>query len=415
MSAFFSPPPESFGKFFFESARRLCDIRRKPMKVPFNRISLEGSEIRNIEEAIAVGHLQGDGKFMKICEEKISAMAGAKAALLTNSCTASLDMAAMLCDISAGDEVIVPSYTFVSSANAFVLRGAKPVFCDISPDTLNIDASKIEELVTPRTRAIVPVHYAGVGCEMDEILAVAKRHSVKVVEDAAQGFMASYKGRALGSIGDFGSISFHGTKNVVCGEGGALLVNDPKFRDRACFIREKGTNRIHFVEGKIDKYTWVDCGDSFIPSEILAAFLAAQLDAAERLTSGRVAAWNYYYSRLSELERSGDLQLAKIPEHCRHNAHIFFILTDSPETEKELEKFMKSREIGVAQHYAPLHLCPMARRLGCASRPLPVSERLSKTMLRLPIFSSISRAEQDFVCDCLGEFFRGKQARRALA
>lgn len=415
MSAFFSPPPESFGKFFFESARRLCDIRRKPMKVPFNRISLEGSEIRNIEEAIAVGHLQGDGKFMKICEEKISAMAGAKAALLTNSCTASLDMAAMLCDISAGDEVIVPSYTFVSSANAFVLRGAKPVFCDISPDTLNIDASKIEELVTPRTRAIVPVHYAGVGCEMDEILAVAKRHSVKVVEDAAQGFMASYKGRALGSIGDFGSISFHGTKNVVCGEGGALLVNDPKFRDRACFIREKGTNRIHFVEGKIDKYTWVDCGDSFIPSEILAAFLAAQLDAAERLTSGRVAAWNYYYSRLSELERSGDLQLAKIPEHCRHNAHIFFILTDSPETEKELEKFMKSREIGVAQHYVPLHLCPMARRLGCASRPLPVSERLSKTMLRLPIFSSISRAEQDFVCDCLGEFFRGKRARRALA
>ena len=225
--------------------------------------------------------------------------------------------------VEDGDEVIVPTYTFVSSINAFVLRGAKPVFCDITADTLNIDASKIEELITPKTRAIVPVHYAGVGCDMDEINALAQKRSIKVVEDAAQGFCASYKGKMLGTIGDFGSISFHGTKNVVCGEGGALLVNDMKYRDRACFIREKGTNRIKFVEGKIDKYTWVDYGDSYIPSEILAAFLAAQLNAAEKITAARVEAWNYYYGRLSELEARGDLRLAKVPGYCAHNAHIF--------------------------------------------------------------------------------------------
>lgn len=390
--------------FCFELPRGLCDTRAK-MNIPFNRISLEGSEVSNIEQAIASGHLQGDGKFMKICEEKIAELSGAKAALLTNSCTASLDMAAILCDIREGDEVIVPTYTFVSSINAFVLRGAKPVFCDIREDTLNIDESEIESLITPRTRAIVPVHYAGVGCEMDSICATAAKHSVKVVEDAAQGFCATYKNRALGTIGDFGSLSFHGTKNVICGEGGALLVNDMQYRDRACFIREKGTNRIQFVEGKIDKYTWVDYGDSFIPSEITAAFLAAQLNIARQLTQTRVAAWNYYYEILSDLEKRGDLKLAKIPAHCGHNAHIFFILTDSPETEKKLEKFMKARGIGVVQHYAPLHQCPMAARLGCDPRPLPVAEKLAKTMLRLPIFSSITRQEQDTVKAALSEFY----------
>ncbi len=376
------------------------------MKIPFNKIFLEGSEMANIKEAIDSGHLQGDGKFMKICEEKIRRLTGAKDALLTNSCTASLDMAALLCDIEDGDEVIVPTYTFVSSINAFVLRGAKPVFCDITADTLNIDASKIEELITPKTRAIVPVHYAGVGCDMDEINALAQKRSIKVVEDAAQGFCASYKGEMLGTIGDFGSISFHGTKNVVCGEGGALLVNDMKYRDRACFIREKGTNRIKFVEGKIDKYTWVDYGDSYIPSEILAAFLAAQLNAAEKITAARVEAWNYYYGRLSELEARGDLRLAKVPGYCAHNAHIFFVLTDSPDTEKRLEKFMKESGVGVVQHYAPLHLCPMAERLGCERRPLPVAETLAKTMLRLPIFSEISREQQDYVCDHIFDFYK---------
>ena len=378
------------------------------MKVPFNRISLVGGELENINRAIASGALHGDGAFTKECEVKIGRASGAPAALLTNSGTAALDIAAILCDLRPGDEVIAPAYTFVSTANAFVLRGAKPVFCDVRRDTLNIDESKIEELVTPRTRVIVPVHYAGVSCEMDAILDIAARRNLVVVEDAAQGFNSFYKGRALGSMGELGALSFHGTKNVMCGEGGALLVNSPDLRERAYFVREKGTNRIQFVEGKIDKYTWVDIGDSYIPSELTAAFLSAQLDARDSLTSPRVAAWNRYFARLSPLEASGRISLPKIPPHCAHNAHIFFLIAGSEAEAKSLSEFLKSRGVASAQHYAPLHLCPMARKLGCDARSLPVAEEVAKSMLRLPIFASISDGEVDYVCDCVEAFYAAK-------
>lgn len=376
------------------------------MKVPFNKISLAGNELENIKVAIAGGAIQGDGAFTKECECKIEQLTKSPTALLTNSGTASLDMAAILCNIVAGDEVIVPSYTFVSTVNAFVLRGAKPVFCDIKPETLNIDETKIEELITPKTKAIVPVHYAGVSCEMDEIMNIARKHNLAVVEDAAQGFFAYYKNRPLGTIGALGALSFHGTKNVICGEGGALLVNDESMRDRAFFVREKGTNRIQFVEGKIDKYTWVDIGSSYIPSEITAAFLSAQLDMAEALTAPRVMAWNYYQQRLDHLKKAGKIGLAKVPNYCKHNAHIFFLTTPDESLTKELSNFLKARQVASVQHYAPLHQCPMAEKLGCDKRSLPVAEKIAKTMLRLPIFASITKDEQDFVCDCVEEFFK---------
>lgn len=375
------------------------------MKVNFNKIPISGGEIENIKEAISSGHLQGDGVFMKRCEREIKRLSGAKSALLTTSGTSSLDMAAILCNITEGDEVIVPTFTFVSSINSFVLRGARPVFCDIRPDTMNIDETKIEALITPRTKVIVPVHYAGVSCQMDAIMDIAKKHNLLVVEDAAQGFMASYKGRALGTIGDLGALSFHSTKNVIAGEGGALYVNDMSMFDRANFIREKGTNRMQFVEGKIDKYTWVDLGSSYIPSELISAFLASQLEKAETFTSMRVAAWRYYAERLSALEKAGVISLCKVPQDCVQNAHIFFINTDSPETTKRLSAFLKESEIATTQHYVPLHDCPMAKKLGCANVSLPVAERLSKTMLRLPIYSAITRAEQDWVADSIFAFF----------
>jgi len=377
------------------------------MKVNFNKIPLTGREISRIEKAIASGHLQGDGEFLKICEKSLREITGAPA-LLTTSCTSALDMAALLLNIKEGDEVIVPTFTFVSSVNAFVLRGAKPVFCDVREDTLNIDETKIKPLITRRTKAIVPVHYAGVSCEMDAILQTARDAGVAVVEDAAQGFCAYYKGRHLGTMGDLGALSFHGTKNVIAGEGGALLCNRSDLFDRANFIREKGTNRIHFVEGKIDKYTWVDYGSSYIPSELIAAFLSAQLEFAKSLTADRVAAWNYYNERLAPLERGGFIKIGKVPAGCKQNAHIFFITTESEETTKALAAFLKSREVSAMSHYAPLHTCPMAEKLGCAKTPLPVAEKLARTMLRLPIYSSITPDEQDWVSDSVAEFFGQK-------
>lgn len=378
------------------------------MKVNFNKIPVSGKEIDYIKEAMASGHLQGDGAFLKKCEASIRETTKSPAALVTTSCTSALDMAAILCDINPGDEVIVPSFTFVSSVNSFVLRGAKPVFCDIRPDTLNIDETKIPELVTEKTKVIVPVHYAGVACEMDTIMKIARQSNVKVVEDAAQGFFAYYKDKHLGTFGETGALSFHSTKNVIAGEGGALLCNDVSLIDRANFIREKGTNRIHFVEGKIDKYTWIDYGSSYIPSELITAFLAAQLEIAKKLTDERVAAWNYYYDRLCPLERAGKISLAKIPPECRHNAHIFFIATDSAQTTKSLAAFLKTKEISAMSHYSPLHTCPMARKLGCSDVSLPVAEKLAQTMLRLPIYSSITPDEQDWVAECVGEFFNFK-------
>ena len=375
------------------------------MKVPFNKISVTGSEISNIEKAIESGHLQGDGKFLRSAESKLRGLLGNDTALVTNSCTSALETAAFLCDIKPGDEVVVPTYTFVTSISSFVLRGAKPVFCDINEETLNMDEKALEGLVGPRTKVIVPVHYAGVSCDMDYISNFAGKRGIKVVEDAAQGFMASYKGVPLGTLGDFGAISFHGTKNVICGEGGAIVMKDRSFFDRANFIREKGTNRIHFVEGKIDKYTWVDYGSSYIPSELCAAFLDAQLDFAVGLTEARVAAWKYYFDRLSPLEKEGRIKLPKVPKNCSHNAHIFFIIASSEGEKEALSNHLKRLGVATASHYSPLHLSPMAKSLGCPGSPLPVAERVTKTMLRLPIFSSITSEELDYVCDGIFKFY----------
>ena len=391
----------------------MCSVSsrmKKTMQIPFNRLALSGAEFENMAKAVESGAIQGDGKFTRLCEEKIRKISKADTALLVNSGTAALDMAAILSGVGPGDEVIVPTYTFVSTVNAFVLRGAKPVFCDVHPGTLNIDEAKIEELITPKTKVIVPVHYAGVSCEMDSILEIAKRHGLLVVEDAAQGFNAYYRGRHLGTIGDLGALSFHGSKNVVCGEGGALLVGNGAFRSRAFYVREKGTNRVDFVEGKIDNYTWVDIGSSYIPSELVSAFLSAQLDSAEDLTRPRVRAWNRYFERLNPLQERGFIFLPEVPSHCVHNAHIFFIRAQSGEAAKALLASLAGRGVSAVQHYAPLHVCPMAERLGCGRRSLPVAENAAKCMLRMPIFASITDDEVDYVCDCVEEFYAGKHA-----
>lgn len=375
------------------------------MKVDFNRLSITGHELEFIQQAIDSGHLQGGGKFLAKCESAISDIVGATS-LMTTSCTTALDMVALLLDIKEGDEIIVPSYTFVSSINPFVLRGAKPVFCDSRADTLNIDETKIENLITDKTKAIVAVHYAGVACEMDTIMAIAKRRKIAVVEDTAQGLYAYYKGKHLGTFGELGAVSFHSTKNVIAGEGGALICNNPNFIDRANFVREKGTNRIHFINGKIDKYTWVDYGSSYIPSELITAFLSAQLMCAKKFTDARIASWNYYYDNLSELEREGKIRLCKVPNGCKHNAHIFWATTDSAETTKSLLQYLKSKQIGATQHYAPLHNCPMVKKLGCADISLPVAETFAKTMFRLPIYSTITPDEQDYVIKAIFDFFK---------
>ncbi len=377
------------------------------MKVSFNKLPTAGNEIDYIKKAIESGHLQGGGKFLEKCEKLLSKIT-AVPSLLTTSCTSALDISALLCEIKEGDEVIVSSFTFVSSINSFALRGAKPVFCDIRKDNLNIDETKIESLITEKTKVIVPVHYAGVACEMDTIMSIAKKRNIKVVEDAAQGFCAYYKNKHLGTIGELGALSFHSTKNIIAGEGGALLCNKPDLFERANFIREKGTNRINFVQGKIDKYTWVDYGSSYIPSELNTAFLAAQLEVAKKLTTDRIAAWNYYRDQLAPLEREGFLTTGKVPTQCKHNAHIFFIHTDSPEITNTLAKHLATKGVSTSAHYAPLHLCPMAKKLGCPDVSLPVAEKLYKTILRLPIYSSITPDEQDWVIESIGEFFGKK-------
>ena len=378
----------------------------KIMKVDFNRISFTGNEIKRLQEVMDGRPLQGGGKFLELCETLIKKTTGAKHALVTTSCTSALDIAAILCNIEPGDEVIVPSYTFVSSVNAFVLRGAKPVFCDVEAATLNMDADKLEALISPRTKVVVPVHYAGVACDMDKIIGIARRRNLMVVEDAAQAFNAYYKGRHLGTLGDLGALSFHSTKNVIAGEGGALITNGDTLARRANYVREKGTNRIDFIDGKIDKYTWVDYGSSYIPSELITAFLSAQLEQADALTKPRVAAWEYYAQSLAELESAGKLHLCKVPQYAATNAHIYFVYLDDSAQAKALHAFLKERGISTNAHYAPLHNCPMALKLaGGAAQTLPVAEKMAKTMLRLPIFASISRQEQDYVCNSVRDFF----------
>ena len=360
---------------------------------------MTGKEHVYITEAYTNGMLAGDGPFTKKCHEWLEENTGTKKALLTHSCTAALEMAAMLLDIEPGDEVIMPSYTFVSTANAFALRGAVPVFIDIRSDTLNLDEKLIEGAITPKTKAIVPVHYAGVGCEMDAIMAIANKHNLAVVEDAAQGVMASYKGKALGSIGDMGTFSFHETKNIISGEGGALLVNDPKLVGQAEIIREKGTDRSRFFRGAVDKYTWQSIGSSFLPGELIAAFLWAQLEDAKIITEKRLAIWHAYHQMLAPLEAKGILRRPVIPNECQQNGHMYYVLLNPAiDRQKVLAEF-KAEQIMAPFHYIPLHSSPAGMQLGRAHGSMEVTNAVSEQLLRLPLWYSINKEQQERVVD----------------
>jgi dTDP-4-amino-4,6-dideoxygalactose transaminase len=371
------------------------------MKIPFNKPHMTGKEIAYIAEAHANSMLAGDGPFTKRCHQWLEQKTGTHKALLTHSCTAALEMAALLLDIQPGDEVIMPSYTFVSTANAFVLRGGVPVFVDIRPDTLNIDERLIEAALTHKTRAIVPVHYAGVACEMDTIMDIAHRHGLAVVEDAAQGVMSTYKGRALGSIGDLGCFSFHETKNVISGEGGALLVNNPKYAERAEIIREKGTNRSRFFRGEVDKYTWQDYGSSYLPGELIAAFLFAQLEQSDQITQIRLSNWGYYHQALTSLEEANVLKRPVVPDDAKHNAHMYYILL-APEISRQevLEKF-KVQDISAVFHYVPLHTSPAGMNYGRFVGNMHHTNELSERLIRLPLWVGMSQLQQDRIISVL--------------
>jgi dTDP-4-amino-4,6-dideoxygalactose transaminase len=370
-------------------------------KIRFNRPFIGNDERRYIDDALQSAALSGDGPFTKRCSEWIENSTGCDKALLTHSCTAALEMAALLLDIKPGDEIIMPSYTFVSTANAFVLRGGIPVFVDIREDTLNLNEQLIESAITPRTRAIVPVHYAGVACEMDAIIGLAKQYDLKVVEDAAQGVMASYKGRLLGSIGDLGTYSFHETKNVISGEGGALLVNNPSLTARAEIIREKGTDRSRFFRGEVDKYTWQDVGSSYLPSEIIAAFLWAQLEESQRITTDRLELWQRYHALLEPLETRGLLRRPIVPKDCQHNAHMYYVLL-APEIDRQkvLDE-LKKNNISSVFHYVPLHSSPAGIRYGRAEGDLHVTIMQSERLIRLPLWVGLTAEQQEYIVNVL--------------
>lgn len=366
-------------------------------RIPFNRPYMTGKELDYIKQAEAGAMLSGDGPFTKRCHKWLEQHAGVPTALLTHSCTAALEMGALLADIQPGDEVIMPSYTFVSTANAFVLRGGVPVFVDIREDTLNIDECLIEGAITPRTKAIVPVHYAGVACEMDTIMDIARRRGLKVVEDAAQGVMSTYKGRALGSIGDLGAYSFHETKNVISGEGGALLVNDPALTLRAEIIREKGTDRSRFFRGEVDKYTWQEVGSSFLPGELIAAFLWAQLQEAQNITRMRLEAWDRYHEVLAPLEASGVLRRPVVPKECQHNAHMYYILLRDGINRQQVLETLKNNGVNAVFHYVPLHSSPGGQRYGRVHGSMQMTDRQSERLIRLPLWLGLTPAQQERV------------------
>ena len=354
--------------------------------IDFNRPAIVGNELKYIQDAVAQGMLCGDGKYTKLCSEWMKKRFDVNQVFLTTSCTHALEMAAFLCDIQPGDEVIMPSYTFVSTADAFVLRQAKIVFVDIRPDTQNIDETLIEAAITDRTRAICVVHYAGVACEMDAIMEIAERHRLYVIEDAAQGVGSCYRGRRLGSIGHLGCYSFHETKNVISGEGGALLVNDPSLMERAEIIREKGTNRARFFRGQVDKYTWVDVGSSYLPGEMTAAYLYAQLEHGQEINGERLKWWNMYHRALAPLEEQGVLRRPCIPEHCTHNAHMYYVLLRSMEERTRLINKLAEHGIKAVFHYIPLHSSPAGMRFGRSAGAMPHTDRTSDTLLRLPLY-----------------------------
>jgi dTDP-4-amino-4,6-dideoxygalactose transaminase len=373
--------------------------------IPFNRPVIVGKELDYIRQSIDSMHISGDGLFTKKCQRLMEDKFNAKKILLTHSCTAALEMAAILCEVGPGDEVVLPSFTFVSTANAFYLRGAKLRFVDIRPDTLNIDEENIEGAITKFTKAIVPVHYAGNGCAMDAIMEIARRHKLYVVEDAAQGANAKYNGRYLGTIGDLGAYSFHETKNFICGEGGAIVINHEAFIERAEIIREKGTNRSKFFRGEVDKYTWVDIGSSYLPSDLLAAFLYAQLENMDKICQRRREIFEYYYGALTPLALDGMVRLPTISPECECNGHMFYILLKEEETRDALMKYLKSKGILAIFHYLPLHLSPIGRSMGYQEGDFPVTESTSGRLLRLPFYYELKKEEQGEIVAWIKKFF----------
>jgi dTDP-4-amino-4,6-dideoxygalactose transaminase len=372
--------------------------------IPFNRPSIVGDEFRYISEALAQGHISGGGPFAARCQALLEQQLGVPRVLLTTSCTHALELAALLLDVREGDEVIVPSFTFVSTVTAFVLRGAQPRFIDIRPDTLNLDETLLERAITPRTRVILPVHYAGVGCEMDVILDVATRHGISVVEDNAHGLFGAYRGKPLGTFGCLAAQSFHETKNINCGEGGALLINDPRLAERAEIIREKGTNRSRFFRGLVDKYTWVDVGSSYVPSDILAAYLFAQLEARERIQTTRRRLWDYYLRHLRDWAAARNVVLPSVPAHCEQAYHMFYLLLPSLDQRQALIAHLREHGVMSVFHYQPLHLSEMGQRLGGKEGDCPVTEEVSDRLLRLPFYNDLTEADQERVVGAVTKF-----------
>jgi dTDP-4-amino-4,6-dideoxygalactose transaminase len=380
-------------------------FNQKTEYIPFNLPFATGKEIEYLQQAIANTKLSGNGQFTQKCQAWLESQIGCQKALLTHSCTAALEMAALLADIQPGDEIIMPSYTFVSTANAFVLRGGVPVFVDIRPDTLNLDETKIEQAITNKTKAIVAVHYAGVGCEMNLIMDLAQQYNLLVIEDAAQGMVSYYENRPLGSIGHLAAVSFHDTKNIISGEGGALLINDPQLIERAEIIWEKGTNRSQFFRGEIDKYTWVDVGSSYLPSELIAAFLWAQLELAETITQKRLNVWDYYDLVFKSLENQDFLRCPIIPQECLHNGHIYYLILEDLATRTNLIKYLKKEGIGSVFHYVPLHDSPAGKKFGRVAGEMTVTNDLADRLLRLPMFADINDSQMYKVTNLIEEFF----------
>ena len=382
------------------------NVQGEKMFVSFNKPPYIGKESEYVLDAVNKGHISGDGEYTKKCAKKLEELSGTKRALLTTSCTHATEMAALLSDIKPGDEVIMPSYTFVSTADAFVLRGATPVFVDIRPDTMNIDETLIEDAITSKTKAIVPVHYAGVGCEMDTIMDIARRHNLTVIEDAAQAIASTYKGKALGTFGDFGCYSFHETKNISMGEGGALLIQNEDLIEPAEIIREKGTNRAKFFRGQIDKYTWVNYGSSYLPSDMNAAYLWAQLENIDIIQKKRLSVWNRYKEGLSELEKKEYIEFGVIPDECTNNAHMFYIKVSDLETRTELISYLKEKGIMAVFHYVPLHSAPAGRKFGRFNGEDRYTTKESERLIRLPLFYSISDEEVEYTIEMLLKYFR---------
>lgn len=373
-------------------------------KLKFNEPLIVNKEKEYILQVLDGDHWAGDGNFTKKCNEILEQALGVQKALLTTSCTHALEMSAMLLDIQPGDEVIIPSFTFVTTANAFVLRGARPVFIDIRPDTLNLDETLLEDMITSRTKAIIPVHYAGIGCEMDTIMAIANKHHIPVVEDNAHGLFGKYKGKFLGTFGALATQSFHETKNFTCGEGGALLINDPQYKERAEIIREKGTDRSRFFRGQVDKYGWVDIGSSYLPSEILAAILYAQLEAREQIQAERKRIWDYYFDNLKDWAKDHNISLPRVPSHCEQTYHIFYMVLNSLEERKNLIEFLKKHDIQSVFHYLPLHLSKMGLNFGGMEGQCPITEQISDRLLRLPLHRGLTEDQLEKIVSTVNQF-----------